>query len=451
MDKIPFEDGTLVTAGYVEIDGIKHEIVQPEYTGNTPLSAYNLNNMQDNIEIATKITRLSIEGNSIQKTTSIENGDEYNSPSIDYPSPIKSVGDNINVFDIETFAENNSAYYTLTNGILTNIQTDSRSSGFDYILYKAGTYTIRTQNVCRMRVFEEGNTTAIAQVNDDKTLTFTIEGDTNLHFKFFNTAVPSEIGTVKIVEGASTGAYSPYGQGCIEIKAEDGTISETKALSTQKPFRTLGNVKDRFVKIEGEWYEKHYIKRKMFTGDEDFGINAEWNSSAPDLIHAYTNISDWKIAQVNAILNQFNFVNRDNRDFAMEQAYCSEANTALYLFVKTERINGINTTIDNFKEWLAELYTSGNAIYIDYELATPELIACTVEQVEVLNDIYSAYGDGLNDIICTDEIPAIIEITKESKETVQSENDKAISALLERVTLLEETIASMQTVEEEGV
>lgn len=51
MEKINFEDGKLIKTGYVEIDGTQYTITEAEYEGNTPLSAYVLNKMQDNIEI----------------------------------------------------------------------------------------------------------------------------------------------------------------------------------------------------------------------------------------------------------------------------------------------------------------------------------------------------------------------------------------------------------------
>lgn len=50
MDKILFENGTKIAEGYVEIDGTRHNTVQPQYVGETPLSAENLNQMQSNIE-----------------------------------------------------------------------------------------------------------------------------------------------------------------------------------------------------------------------------------------------------------------------------------------------------------------------------------------------------------------------------------------------------------------
>ena len=50
MKKINFEDGQLTKKGYVVIDGKEYPTNEAEYDGATPLSAYVLNKMQDNIE-----------------------------------------------------------------------------------------------------------------------------------------------------------------------------------------------------------------------------------------------------------------------------------------------------------------------------------------------------------------------------------------------------------------
>ena len=50
MEKINFEDGQLTKKGYVVIDGKEYLINEAQYDGATPLSAYVLNKMQDNIE-----------------------------------------------------------------------------------------------------------------------------------------------------------------------------------------------------------------------------------------------------------------------------------------------------------------------------------------------------------------------------------------------------------------
>lgn len=52
MDKMQFENGTLVSPAKVVIDGVEHEVTPAVYKGNTPFSAENINQMQDNIERA---------------------------------------------------------------------------------------------------------------------------------------------------------------------------------------------------------------------------------------------------------------------------------------------------------------------------------------------------------------------------------------------------------------
>ena len=50
MEKINFEDGQLTKKWYVVIDGKEYLINEAQYDGATPLSAYVLNKLQDNIE-----------------------------------------------------------------------------------------------------------------------------------------------------------------------------------------------------------------------------------------------------------------------------------------------------------------------------------------------------------------------------------------------------------------
>lgn len=50
MDKIPFEDGKKLKNAFVTIDGKEYEVTPAQYQGKTPVSASNLNKMQDNIE-----------------------------------------------------------------------------------------------------------------------------------------------------------------------------------------------------------------------------------------------------------------------------------------------------------------------------------------------------------------------------------------------------------------
>lgn len=558
MDKIPFEDGTLVKAGYVEIDGTKHETVQPEYTGKTPLSAYNLIKMQDNVENAINdgdlVRRVEISGNSVQEGT----------PSIESEAPIESVGDNINLFDISTITANK--YIDLNNG---NMSNSSVTSSSDYIEVKANKpYTIsydyetlqNTGNraIClynKDKTYLSGITYVISSTNKKATITPTQDG--YMRFSYDNNFT-----NIKVVQGTSTGAYSPYGQGSVEIyncnknfldltkkpyhenssvlngakvtlnggvlnvdatnstgavtirsiwadykssstillpkgtyytalilnitgveslnskqvgggtftleedcyltqwffsvaqgnkstkvlqieKGETATEyvehqSQTKALYTQQPFRGIGDVKDRFVKQNGVWYEEHEINHLVFNGTEKWGLDTTKEITQ---VYKYYNPSLFPQNKVTILSNCFiDKVPGDNEGITVGYGQ-------IYIAVNKTTA----PTLDDFKAKLTELYNAGTPVYVNYVLATPTLIPCTPEQVEVLNDIYSAYGEGMTNIICNDEIEPVIEIVKETKETVQSENDKAISALLARVTELEELVASLQnTAVEEG-
>lgn len=60
MNKIPFEDGTKTQEAYVPISGQNYEVVPAVWTGPVPMSAFNLNKMQDNIEEAINIQRSTV-------------------------------------------------------------------------------------------------------------------------------------------------------------------------------------------------------------------------------------------------------------------------------------------------------------------------------------------------------------------------------------------------------
>ena len=52
MKKIKFENGTLVSNAKVEVGGIIYDVTPEQYEGTTPLSASNMNAIQDNTEEA---------------------------------------------------------------------------------------------------------------------------------------------------------------------------------------------------------------------------------------------------------------------------------------------------------------------------------------------------------------------------------------------------------------
>lgn len=206
-------------------------------------------------------------------------------------------------------------------------------------------------------------------------------------------------------------------------------------IPTQKPMRAIENIRDSFVKIDGAWYEKHNIARKIFDGIENIQLGVVLN-----------NVTRFSLAISNsdsALPQLCNYL-KYNTSYSLDEEHFYIYNNTLYLFID----NSIATTVAQLKTWLSNQYNAGIPLYVDYVLETPELIPCTSEQTKALNGIYEAYADGQTIMYSTDDIEPVIEIVKESKEQVQSETNKAISALIERVSQLEARLASAQA--EEG-
>lgn len=91
MKRINFEDGQLVNAGYVKEDGTIEEAV---YEGNTPLSAFNLNKLQDNTEeaIADSTKTIIVNQKNLDLDDFLEDGRWYFSPTytpLNIPTRIK--------------------------------------------------------------------------------------------------------------------------------------------------------------------------------------------------------------------------------------------------------------------------------------------------------------------------------------------------------------------------
>lgn len=76
MNKINWQNGTLVSPAKVEIGGVIYEVTPEQYSGNTPLSAENLNQMQDNIEEAIPEVIDNLTSSSTSKALSANQGKE---------------------------------------------------------------------------------------------------------------------------------------------------------------------------------------------------------------------------------------------------------------------------------------------------------------------------------------------------------------------------------------
>lgn len=136
---------------------------------------------------------------------------------------------------------------------------------------------------------------------------------------------------------------------------------------------------DYFVKEADGWKEVHTLNKKTFYGTENIGTSASGNSftyvtndllnntSQTDILSFYSNCyvaSSWE-----------------------ERNYQSKPNTVASYGNSIGFDKGNFATPEEFKAELAEKYSQGNPMYLYYPLATPTKLACTSEQITVLNEL----------------------------------------------------------------
>ena len=75
---VVFQNGTLVQKATVEIDGNVYEVEPAQYEGTTPLSAYNLNRLQDNLYDYVDEKKFEVlHGTTVPSSSLGEDGDIY--------------------------------------------------------------------------------------------------------------------------------------------------------------------------------------------------------------------------------------------------------------------------------------------------------------------------------------------------------------------------------------
>ena len=158
-------------------------------------------------------------------------------PSPDYPSRIRNVGDNINLANLgnETFTR--LGFENITNGSEWKISGTSTESNYlrtDFISlgkFKKGTYTfkiispdITTTNIAFTIRNIVNNTNISSTSVQNKTINFTLEEETELGVNIWNNGVGNIInGTIyiKLEEGSMATPYTEYGCGSIDYRIDD--------------------------------------------------------------------------------------------------------------------------------------------------------------------------------------------------------------------------------------
>lgn len=174
-----------------------------------------------------------------------------------------------------------------------------------------------------------------------------------------------------------------------QLWAEEDTVTsyvEHKeniyTIPIQKPFYKLGDYKDSFVRQEGKWYEQHNIAlfdlstTNWYAGSVQSGKDVKtkrWNS--------VNTISNYIMYDNEAISNYFS-ENLTNVLWGTDKIGFNLESNKINIRLPVDTASN-ETEVKNFWQEKAETQVP----YIYYRKATPELIECTAEQTQVLDQI----------------------------------------------------------------
>ena len=180
----------------------------------------------------------------------------------------------------------------------------------------------------------------------------------------------------------------------------------TYTIPIQKPFYKIGDYVDNFIKQNNKWYEQHYIKELILTGEEEWSQSL-LNSFPTFLLTIRTNMIKGK----DGLCNYFKIYNSvwqlDLEGIEFYDIYLNDFKFRINLGSNSEI-----TTLEAWKAKVQELYNAGTPIKVYYVLATPELIECTEEQTQILEQLNNLYlYEGINYLYSTDDLSPIFQFS----------------------------------------
>ena len=265
-----------------------------------------------------------------------------------------------NLFNINDFVSKNSDYYSIQENKLICDVIDLRTgTSFEYYQFVKGTYTIRTTNNCSIRIFADNSGSAIVSANDTNKLTFTISANRGLFFKFFNSTVPSEIGSVYIYKGFYD-SYEPNSINDIKDKLE--TVNSVVDIQKKIVKIILDGVNYKFASKTGTSSQNIYLL------DVSNFKNITDQSQLPNVMSTH-----FKVVAYSSM--------GSNETCITASKYKKDS---LYFKFGTD---SSLTTVALANQFLQEKYSSDSPIVVYYELATPETITLPNADIPLYEEI----------------------------------------------------------------
>lgn len=365
------------------------------------------------------------------------------SPSPDYQSPIKTVGSNINIFDITKYDYRNfnEASVEITDStnfriIATSSKNSNSAVGFkimDLTNYAGKTLTLKTKVKSSTStnkgflVLRQNNTDYTGTKSNEKydetqnttdgviTLQYkvadTINDSNRYLFAWFYATRGSDCNAndyvdykVKIAEGAEVGEYSQYAQGSSKaiIENSDKTQKQEYIIPVQNEM------------LEGDYFdwnneeEVHGWKKIILNGTENW-----------QLYSAGTNISRrFGLALTENVPRKE--TEKYGKGYSTHFKITQFINGDLSIFLQVEPnnwyiavtdVNSKWSSIVEFKSWLKAKYDAGTPVIIYYKTVAETRLKFTDEQKAVAKEIQKATSyEDTTYIYSTDEVSPVFDI-----------------------------------------
>lgn len=326
-----------------------------------------------------------------------EKGNTGNTGSTGNPGPVGPTGNGIaSIRKTGTSGLVDTYTITYTNG---NTTTFTVTNGED------GEVTETELNVLRQKVANQQKVIdQLPQVTGQGT-SITLENTIEAQFTKFDVegnsvqdGTPSPDNEVPILSAGDNGSINE------KIKNADGTEEQDYSIPVQQPMRSIGNVRDGFVKKDGNWFERHYIGEVVLNGSEDKWFIVKRTNGNVFQNATIIQTPDGRYKFIGAISNYF------KGELGQKVFEGTELNTIGTAENNYLRFYTSNESIEDFRAYLAEQYSNGTPLYVNYILANPIYLPCTETQIQQLENLPSTYKD-FTIINSEDETKAYLEVS----------------------------------------
>jgi len=198
----------------------------------------------------------------------------------------------------------------------------------------------------------------------------------------------------------------------LKLQLEQGTTAtdyvaheeQNISIPCQQPMRAIGEYKDTFVKVDGNWYERHYIGQVLLDGTENWLTSGVANVFYIDSITNYATSNNIPFSNCYKGVSNVSGASGMNTQNNYTTAFINiSGSTTPRFYIKDNRF----TSVSELKTWL-----SNNNVELIYVLETPVDLPCTEEQIEALESLEKARTyKPVTHISSEDVVPATIDLT----------------------------------------